>query len=175
MGGCDCGKIVGVRIQESANRAKLWSEFVRNKYSKTAFYLCPIAYWTTKDVWDFHKLRNLPHCCLYDQGFTRLGCIGGPLAGPKSQARAFARLPAYEQMRRRSFDKFWDKWHGVPTLTGKRRYFEDMESAQGFWDWWRSGKRQEKGPTCQGGELFANLELDIDADSDLTMDGEGKQ
>ena len=35
--------------------------------------MCPICYWTDADVWEFHRLRELPYCELYDQGFT----IGG--------------------------------------------------------------------------------------------------
>ena len=159
QGGSKVGKLIGVRIEESTNRAALWSEFVRNKHTMDSFYVCPIAYWTTADVWAFHALRNLPHCCLYDEGFERLGCIGCPMAGPEGQRKEFERWPKYEKMWRRAFDQFWNQWHGVPTLKGKRRFFEDMGSAQGLWDWWRSGVGQGDGPACQGAELFATHEL----------------
>ena len=49
--------------------------------------LNPIIDWTDKEVWDFIKLRNLPYCKLYDEGFTRLGCIGCPLSGPNGMKR----------------------------------------------------------------------------------------
>jgi phosphoadenosine phosphosulfate reductase len=159
QGGARVGKVVGIRIEESPRRALLWSEFVRHRKYKEAFYLCPIAYWTSADVWSFHSLRGIPHCSLYDEGFTRLGCIGCPLAGPEGQARVFARWPKYERAWRSAFDRYWRNWHGVPTLKGKRRWFEDLGSAQGLWDWWRSGKGQGDGPTCQGAELFAKNEL----------------
>ena len=197
QGGRTVGKVIGVRIEESARRADLWSEFVRNKRDKDAFYICPIAYWTTADVWAFHALRNLPHCCLYDEGFTRLGCIGCPMAGPEWQRKEFSRWPKYEKAWRLAVGKFFDKWHGVPTLRvrwirrpitesadmygvacawrdwidkdGKQRHewgcfshqrwFEDKGSAQGLWDWWRSGVGQGDGPACQGAELFSTHEL----------------
>jgi phosphoadenosine phosphosulfate reductase len=156
-GGQHAAKVIGIRIAESANRAARWSEFVRHTGSKTGFVLCPIAYWSDADVWEFHGRQNIPHCSLYDAGFNRLGCIGCPLSS--NQAKEFERWPKYEKMWRRAFDQFWDKWHGVPTLKGKRRWFEDKGSAQGLWDWWRSGVGQGEGPTCQGAELFAAHEL----------------
>jgi len=166
QGGNGQAKVIGVRIEESPRRALLWKEFVRHKKDHSAFFLCVIAYWTTDDVWEFHKLRNLPHCCLYDEGFTRLGCIGCPLAGPEGQRKGFERWPKYEKMWRNAFDRFWNKWHGVPTLKGKRRWFEDFGSAQGLWDWWRSGKGQGDGPACQGAELFARNELGDEGSDD---------
>jgi len=159
QGGANVGKVIGIRIEESARRASMWTEFVRHRREKESFYICPIAYWTSGDVWSFHALRGLPYCCLYDEGFDRLGCIGCPMAGPEGQRKEFERWPKYEKMWRRAFDQFWDKWHGVPTLKGKRRWFEDKGSAQGLWDWWRSGVGQGDGPACQGAELFATHEL----------------
>lgn len=146
QGGNGCLKVIGVRIAESARRAKLWKEFLpkRNKGS----ILCPICYWTDEDVWAFIRSRNLPYCELYDQGFKRLGCIGCPMAGPAGQAKEFERWPKYEEMWRRSVFRFWDNWHGVPTRKGTRRWFEDFGSAQGLWDWWRSGKAAEGAAEC---------------------------
>ena len=166
QGGKGQAKIIGVRIEESLRRALLWKEFVRNRKDPNAFILCAIAFWTTADVWAFHKMRNLPHCCLYDEGFARLGCIGCPMAGPEGQRKEFARWPKYEKMWRSAFDLFWNKWHGVPTLKGNRRWFEDFGSAQGLWDWWRSGKGQGDGPACQGAELFARNELGDEGNND---------
>ena len=37
--------------------------------------LMPIVDWSTSDVWDFHKMRNIPHCGIYDiNKGGRLGC-----------------------------------------------------------------------------------------------------
>lgn len=157
-GGRHFPKVLGVRIAESSARSLRWSEFVRQTWSRVGFVLCPVAYWTDADVWAFHALRGLPYCELYEQGFSRLGCIGCPLAGPAAQTRGFARWPKYESAWRRAFGRFWERWHGVPTLQGNPRSFEQFGSAQGLWDWWRSGKGQGDGPTCQGAELFASTD-----------------
>lgn len=179
QGGNGCLKVIGVRIAESARRAKLWKEFLPNRNKGSI--LCPICYWTDEDVWAFIKSRNLPYCELYDQGFKRLGCIGCPMAGPAGQAKEFERWPKYEEMWKRAVFRFWDKWNGVPLEkpqrieydertgphplakeTSKRlvdgrvvheylrywRWFEDKGSAQGFWDWWRSGKASEGAAEC---------------------------
>ena len=154
QGGNGRWKILGVRVAESANRKAMWKSVVTNRRGGTI--MCPIVYWTDKDVWDFHRLHDIPYCCLYDQGFKRLGCVGCPLAGPLAQRREFDRWPRYEQAWKRAFQRFWDKWSGVPTLKGKRRWFEDFGSWEGLWDWWISGKAAEGGNGCQGEFMFGS-------------------
>ena len=39
--------------------------------------LNPIIDWSDEDVWEFLNGNGIPHCCLYDEGFKRLGCIDG--------------------------------------------------------------------------------------------------
>lgn len=198
QGGNGRGKILGVRIAESERRRRLWKEFVPNRNG--VFVVAPIAYWTDKDVWTFIRDRKLPYCDLYDEGFTRLGCVGCPLAGVKGQTLEFRRWPGYERAWRRAFDRFWQNWHGVPlqhprweiydpvagphplarefgtmpadTKAARRfrvpvgtvmasqlhywRWFEDMGSAQGLWDWWRSGKAVDDGAGCVYDDMMTN-------------------
>lgn len=40
----------------------------------------PIIDWKDSDVWEFIHAESIPYCELYNEGFTRLGCIGCPLA-----------------------------------------------------------------------------------------------
>jgi phosphoadenosine phosphosulfate reductase len=147
-GGFGMVKIIGVRAAESARRAALWKTWKPNREKNGGSMLCPILYWTDADVWTFIRTRRLPYCCLYDEGFKRLGCVGCPLAGAPMQLREFSRWPKYEMAWRKAFDLFWERWHGVPTLLGKRRWFEDKGSAQGLWDWWISGKAAEGADGC---------------------------
>ncbi len=154
--GNDQWKILGIRAAESPRRKKLWKQVITNNNNNKVCIVNPILYWTDRDVWDFHKMQNIPSCKLYGEGFKRLGCIGCPLAGAKKQRFEFDRWPRYEFLWRRAFDRFWDKWHGVPTKKGKRRYFEDFGTAQGFWDWWISGKAKVDESGCLGmSELWA--------------------
>lgn len=135
-------KIIGVRAAESARRKGLWKQ-VNKDLRGNGIILAPIVYWTDQDVWEFIRRSNLPYCELYDEGFSRLGCVGCPLAGPACQRREFDRWPGFERVWRRAFDRFWDRWHDVPTRSGKRRYFEDFGSADGLWRWWISGKAHD--------------------------------
>jgi phosphoadenosine phosphosulfate reductase len=151
-GGTGMAKIVGVRIAESPRRAKLWRTVVPNRNG--GVILCPIAYWTDADVWAFHAERHLPHCELYDEGFTRLGCIGCPLAGPANQAREFARWPRYAAMWHRAVVATWERWHSVPRNDGKPRYHARFSDGESFWRWWISGERQGPEQSCQGEFLF---------------------
>lgn len=146
--------VLGVRISESPGRAKLWRAMVPDKHG--GIMICPIVYWTTEDVWAFHKLRNLPHCCLYDEGFDRLGCVGCPKAGTEQQAREFARWPHYAALWHRAVLRNWERWHDVPRSNdGKPRYHASFKDGEEFWQWWISGERQGPEQTCQGEFLFA--------------------
>jgi len=143
-------KILGIRAAESPRRKKAWKQVIINNNNNKTCIVNPILYWTDKDVWDFHRDQRMSSCCLYSEGFDRLGCIGCPMAGARQQRIGFDRWPRYEFLWRRAFDRFWDKWSGVPTKQGKRRYFEDFGSAQGFWDWWVSGTRKRDDSPCLG-------------------------
>lgn len=61
--------------------------------------------WAEDDVWEYLNSRGVPHCCLYDEGYSRIGCIGCPLAGAKQMRREFARYPKYEQAYLRAFGR----------------------------------------------------------------------
>jgi hypothetical protein len=72
------------------------------------------------------------------------------MAGSNAQKIEFARWPKIEKQWRKAFDRFWERWSGVPTLKGETRWFESFGSPQGLWDWWISGKANEgDGSDCQ--------------------------
>lgn len=67
---------------------------VRCISGKDKILLNPIIEWDVKDVWEFlNKVVEVPHCELYDQGWTRIGCICCPMANPKSTIRDIKRWP----------------------------------------------------------------------------------
>ena len=148
-GGAGFLKAIGVRAEESPRRKGLWKLVVHNKKSGTI--ICPILYWTDADVWAFIKNNDMPYCSLYDEGYTRLGCIGCPMAGSKKQQRDFARWPRYEHLWRKGFQLFWDTWKGVPRRDGGKRHIEKFSSVDELWDWWISGKASSDTtePDCQ--------------------------
>lgn len=66
--------------------------------------LNPIIDWEDDDVWEFIREYQIPYCSLYDEGFKRLGCIGCPLGGAKSQRREFERWPSYKALYIKAMD-----------------------------------------------------------------------
>lgn len=72
----------------------------------------PIVDWTDEDVWDFLNGLGVEHCCLYDEGFTRLGCIGCPLSGSKNMIRDFERWPKYRENYIQAFQRMIDNHPG---------------------------------------------------------------
>ena len=69
----------------------------------------PIVDWTDKDVWDFLLSNKIPVNPLYQEGFSRVGCVGCPMARKKHRYQNFARWPAYEKMYIRAFDKMLEE------------------------------------------------------------------
>lgn len=49
-------------------------------HGKESLLISPIIEWTDDDVWMFLNTLGIKHCCLYDEGFKRIGCILCPMA-----------------------------------------------------------------------------------------------
>lgn len=81
----------------------------------------PIIDWDDSDVWEFlDEIVKAPHCCLYDEGFKRLGCIGCPLSGGKHMQRDFKRWPKYEQLYIHAFERMIENHPGqIRIATGE--------------------------------------------------------
>lgn len=62
-------------------------------YGKETLLVSPIIHWTFADVWEFLNKLGVAHCELYDQGYTRIGCICCPMASPKQKRKELARYP----------------------------------------------------------------------------------
>ena len=87
------GRVVmtGIRADENPARGDRGMIYRHTKFNKIMF--SPILYWSDWDVWEFILENKLPYCELYDKGFTRLGCVGCPMAGSKKQIQEFQMFP----------------------------------------------------------------------------------
>lgn len=75
-------------------------------YQKKRTTINPIIDWEDEDVWEFlNDVVKVPHCSLYDEGFTRLGCVGCPLQGREGMLRDFERWPQYKNLYIKAFEK----------------------------------------------------------------------
>ena len=89
----------------------------------------PIVHWTTEEVWEFLDGEGIHHCCLYDEGFERLGCISCPMSQRNGMIRDFNRWPKYKQMYIRAFDRMLEnrRSKGLPT---------EWETGEEVLEWW---------------------------------------
>lgn len=99
-------------------------------YKRGKTVINPIIEWTDQDVWGFIREENVPYCSLYDEGFTRLGCIGCPMAS-KGRFKEFARWPKYKQAYREAIRKMIEerKRRGLKI----DRWCRTVDDA---WHWW---------------------------------------
>lgn len=94
--------LTGIRASESQQRAgRRMVESCLNDSSKS--YVHPIFDWTEQDVWVYIHSNDLKYCCLYDEGFKRIGCVGCPMAG-KQVLKQFERWPHFEKIYRKACD-----------------------------------------------------------------------
>lgn len=64
----------------------------------------PIVDWEDEDVWEFLNSNGIEHCCLYDQGYKRLGCIGCPM-NTTSRVKDLEKYPAYKRNYIKAFER----------------------------------------------------------------------
>lgn len=135
QGGAGRLVVTGVRWAESARRSNRRMVETCLKDRQRSF-LHPVIDWTDSDVWEFLNNNNISHCCLYDEGFTRVGCVGCPMAGVKNMAREFKRWPQFRAMYIRAFERV------VAVRAAKGLVTNPLWSTgEKMFDWWISEKR----------------------------------
>lgn len=98
------GEWSGKRIAKMQRRVDKDTQFDQFSEHKEQIVTCvggkdkivvsPIIHWDETDVWEFlNKVVSVPHCSLYDGGWTRIGCICCPMASIKSTIRDIKRWP----------------------------------------------------------------------------------
>ena len=99
----------------------------------------PIYEWTDTDIWDYIRAEGIKVNELYAKGYSRVGCIGCPLAGYKQMMKEFSDYPKYKQMYIQAFEKMI----AVRKATGKATAWETGEEV---FNWWiGEGKHNVKG------------------------------
>lgn len=61
------------------------------------------------DVWDYIESEKIPVNPLYECGFSRVGCVGCPMAGTQGRQKEFIRYPKYQDAYIRAFDKMLEE------------------------------------------------------------------
>ena len=141
--------LIGIRNEESSKRAKRkefsirkkqyenfdqWSEHEEKMVTcvggKDKILLSPIIHWTHNDVWEFLNVNRIPHCELYDQGYTRIGCICCPMSNIKQKYKEIERWPHVKRN--------WMKTIKWLKDNGYDRHLKVNEETK--FRWWISGK-----------------------------------
>lgn len=142
--------VTGVRRSESVKRklnrgilekGRENTFFDDNEESRKEFEACPIKGkttinpiidWSDDDIWGFARSEHLQMNPLYSCGFSRVGCIGCPMAGDH-RYEEFREFPAYENMYRRAFARMIEarKAAGKPT---------QWKTSDEVFNWWMEDK-----------------------------------
>jgi len=123
------GRVVltGVRAQESSARKR--TGVTRQCPKNNKVLVNPIIDWTELEVWEHIRHYELPYPELYDQGFSRLGCIGCPMKNSDGQKKDFSRWPKYRAMYIKAFEKM--------LIERRRRNLKtSWIDAEGVMSWW---------------------------------------
>lgn len=127
-------KYGGLVMNDDNDENRRLAEFC---YRTQKMLLNPIVDWTDEEVWEFlNDIVKVPHCCLYDEGNTRIGCIGCPMSSVKKQTRALTRYPKYYDMYIKAFDRMLQK----KEREGKNC---DWKNAEDVMRWWLKEDRED--------------------------------
>lgn len=96
--------------------------------------LNPIIDWGDEDVWEFIRKYNVPYCKLYDEGFTRIGCIGCPMSARMSEE--LKRYPKFRHAYLRAFGRMIEERKKQGKDIEDYRNWETPESVM---EWWVNG------------------------------------
>ena len=131
--------IIGVRWSESKQRAnqKMYNQCVKGK-KKSLFR--PIIDWKDDDVWEYLNNRNIPHCCIYDEGWERIGCVMCPLS--KNVIKESVRWPSFKKMYMGAIEQIYKngKWK------------EKFDSPEAVYRWWIGEIELQK--DCEGQQMM---------------------
>ncbi len=107
---------------------------VEHCYRTQKVLVNPIVDWTNDDVWTYlDEIAKVPHCCLYDQGFKRLGCIGCPMNS--KAAIELEKWPKYKNLYLRAFARMIK----VREEAGKDNLHpQDWSTPEKVMAWWLS-------------------------------------
>lgn len=148
--------LIGIRREESARRAKRqevsttikgkrneetfdqWSEHDEQMVTcvggKDKILVSPIIYWTGRDVWEFLNSNKIPHCELYDHGYTRIGCICCPMSQYRQKIKEIKRWPHVKRN--------WIK--AIQWLIDNGDIDHNFTDAETGFRWWISGKNYKQ-------------------------------
>ena len=91
----------------------------------------PIYKFTEEDIWDYIRENNIQINPLYAKGYKRIGCIGCPLGGQKTQRKELEAFPKYKDNYIKAFERMQKKndADGIKNKNGLR-------TGEDWYRWW---------------------------------------
>jgi phosphoadenosine phosphosulfate reductase len=123
--------VTGVRREESSTRSS-YPHIEKSRLLKNTVFYRPILTWTESDIWDYIEEQKLVYPSLYDEGFSRLGCVMCPLSGKQQMLKEAKRWPHIYKMYLGAMDK--------AIIRNKERGKKcNQATGQEMMDWWING------------------------------------
>jgi phosphoadenosine phosphosulfate reductase len=136
-------------IHETAGRTMMTNndnEAVRRMsehcMKKHKHMLNPIIEWSDDEVWEYIRERGLPYNSLYDNGHTRVGCIGCPM---RANRKELEENPRYAALYQKAAGRF------LETRAKNREGYR--KDAHAYYSWWVDfcgGKRETGNYEAEG-------------------------
>ena len=100
-------RLMGIRAEESVKRAKRANPNYIKKYGYWMYK--PLFDWLGWEIWDYIEANNLKYCSLYDEGFSRIGCVVCPFLTYKQHQIHRQRWPKHYHAFEKAMKKLWDR------------------------------------------------------------------
>lgn len=116
--------------EEAQTRDEVWDcKLITAAKKNSDLMVNPIIEWKTTDIWDFIRENGIKYNPLYDRGYTRVGCVGCPMASKKEIAKEFSDYPKFKENYIRAFDRLIKK-------RKERGIACDWETGEDVFRWW---------------------------------------
>lgn len=143
-------KLTGIRSQESPRRAKR-PQLEPDRHDN--FFLHAIKSWSSDDVWQFIHEHNIPYCWLYDEGYSRIGCVLCPFQSFDETQRDLKRFPTIAEYYRQAC---------IQSFIVNREHFRNSKGISHTWqsgddmfNWWIDSRRRKQSEPL--GSLFKEV------------------
>ena len=120
--------VLGIRAEESNSRKN--KPMFEWDGKKIRFNI--IIDWTELDIWNYIDKFNVPYSPLYDNGKSRIGCIGCPMLGGKRMKIEFQQYPNVKRNYIKAINKAIDQG-------GFKRFQDANCDGNNIFNWWVSG------------------------------------
>ena len=121
------GGVVLLNYDNDENVEMVYTCFRTNKV-----LVNPLINWTEDDVWRCIRENNIPVNPLYECGFSRVGCVGCPMAG-KHRKMDFERYPKFKERYIAIADRIVKKKRETGMKKYKDKFFKDGKDYFKFW------------------------------------------